>query len=177
MRRRCTSIGLRPESGRSDWPRRRVPFSRSCSDRAHRLFSTFNSRPGVMPLLRRSMWLRLTAVVCAVAGEAMARVDDTVRSGTPLLASPSSDDLTMRDSLGTRGRPFARFEKWKLNVEGFRSQEITQKPRPESTTVAVMGASETFGYAESPGKEYPAQLADSLNRAGCYEVINTAVVG
>jgi hypothetical protein len=40
-----------------------------------------------------------------------------------------------------------------------------------------MGASETFGYAESPGKEYPAQLADSLNRTGCYEVINSAIVG
>jgi hypothetical protein len=40
-----------------------------------------------------------------------------------------------------------------------------------------MGASETFGYAESPGKEYPAQLADSLNRVGCYEVLNTAVTG
>jgi len=130
-----------------------------------------------MLLLRRGIWLGLAAVVGAVSGEVMARIDDAVRSGTPLLASPSSDDLTMRDSLGTRGRPFARFEKWKLNGEGFRSQEIALKPRPECTRVAVMGASETFGYAESPGKEYPAQLADSLNRTGCYEVINTAVVG
>jgi hypothetical protein len=40
-----------------------------------------------------------------------------------------------------------------------------------------MGASETFGYAESPGKEFPSQLADSLKRTGCYEVLNTAVVG
>jgi hypothetical protein len=40
-----------------------------------------------------------------------------------------------------------------------------------------MGASETFGYYESAGKEYPAQLADSLRRIGCYEVINAAVAG
>jgi hypothetical protein len=40
-----------------------------------------------------------------------------------------------------------------------------------------MGASETFGYAESPGKEYPSQLADSLRRTGCYEVINAAITG
>jgi len=40
-----------------------------------------------------------------------------------------------------------------------------------------MGASETFGAYESPEKEYPAQLADSLRRRGCYEIINAAVVG
>jgi hypothetical protein len=123
------------------------------------------------------MWLCLLGVVGVIAAELMARVDDAVRSGTPLLASPSYTDLTMQDSLGTRGRPFARFEKWKLNGAGFRSQEVTLTPRSECVRVAVMGASETFGYAESPGKEYPAQLADSLKLTGCYEVINTAITG
>jgi hypothetical protein len=130
----------------------------------------------VIKLLRKTVWLGLVAVVVIVA-EAMSRVDDAVRSGTPLLASPSYTDLTMQDSLGTRGRPFARYEKWTLNGAGFRSQEIALTPRPECVRVAAMGASETFGYAESPGKEYPAQLADSLHGAGCYEVINTAVTG
>lgn len=130
-----------------------------------------------MLLLRRSLWLGLLGVVGVGAAEVMARLDDAVRLGTPVLASPSYNDLTMQDSLGTRGRPFARYEKWKLNGEGFRSQEITLRPRRECVRVAVMGASETFGYAESPGKEYPAQLADSLNRTGCYEVMNTAIVG
>jgi len=130
-----------------------------------------------MLLLRRSTWLVLLGVVGVVAAEAMSRVDDAVRLGIPVLASPSHNDLTIQDSLGTRGRPFARYEKWKLNREGFRSQEITLRPRRECVRVAVMGASETFGYAESPGKEYPAQLADSLNRTGCYEVINAAIVG
>jgi hypothetical protein len=123
------------------------------------------------------MWLGLLGIVGVIAAEVMARVDDAVRYGTPLLASPSYNDLTMQDSLGTRGRPFARYEKWKLNGAGFRSQEVTLTPRPGCVRVAVMGASETFGYAESPGKEYPAQLADSLNRTGCYEVINTAITG
>jgi hypothetical protein len=130
-----------------------------------------------MLLLRRCVSLGLLGVVGVIAAEVMARVDDAVRSGTPMLASPNYSDLTMQDSLGTRGRPFARFEKWKLNGEGFRSQEVALTPRPECVRVAVMGASETFGYAESPGKEYPSQLADSLRRAGCYEVINTAITG
>lgn len=128
-------------------------------------------------LLQRGVWLGLLAVVGVVTAEVMARVDDAVRSGTPLLASPSYTDLIMQDSLGTRGRPFARYQKWKLNGAGFRGHEVTPTPRPECVRVAVMGASETFGYAETSGKEYPAQLADSLNRAGCYEVMNTAIAG
>jgi hypothetical protein len=131
----------------------------------------------VILFLRRTVWVLLLAVIVGTAAELMARVDDAVRSDVPLLASPAYTDLTMQDSLGTRGRPFARFEKWKLNAAGFRSAEVSFVPRAGCIRVAVMGASETFGYAESPGKEYPAQLADSLNRAGCYEVLNTAVTG
>jgi hypothetical protein len=130
-----------------------------------------------MLFVRRTLWLVFVAGIVGVTAEIMARIDDAVRSGVPLLASPAYTDLTMQDSLGTRGRPHARFEKWKLNGAGFRSQEVSLLPPARCTRVAVMGASETFGYAESPGKEYPAQLADSLNRAGCYEVLNTAVTG
>jgi hypothetical protein len=143
----------------------------------HRHSFTFSSRPNVMRLLRKCIWLGLLGLVGVIAAEVMARVDDAVRSGTEMLASPAYTDLTMQDSLGTRGRPFAQFEKWKLNGEGFRSQEVAINPRPECVRVAVMGASETFGYAESPGKEYPAQLADSLRHTGCYEVINTGITG
>jgi hypothetical protein len=123
------------------------------------------------------VWFGLVAGVVVVVAEVMSRVDDAVRTGTPLLASPSSGDLTLQDSLGTRGRPLAHYQKWKLNSAGFRGQEISFSPRPNCIRVAVMGASETFGYAESPGKEFPSQLADSLNRKGCYEVMNTAVTG
>jgi hypothetical protein len=127
--------------------------------------------------MRRMLWLALLALVVVTAAELMARLDDAVRLGTPVLASPSYADLIMHDSLGIRGRPFARYEKWTLNGAGFRGREITKFPNPGCIRVAVMGASETFGYYESPGKEYPAQLADSLSRSGCYEVINAAVAG
>lgn len=127
--------------------------------------------------LRTSAWIGFVAAVFVIVAEVTSRVDDAVRSGAPLLASPSSTDLTIQDSLGTRGRPSARYQKWRLNTAGFRSHEISFTPRPDCVRIAVMGASETFGYAESPGKEFPAQLADSLNRNGCYEVMNTAVTG
>lgn len=128
-------------------------------------------------LLRKAGWLVLLATVMVITAEAVSRLDDAIRSGTPLLASPSFTDLTISDSLGTRGRPFARYQKWKLNGAGFRGREVSLKPRPDCIRVAVMGASETFGYAESPGKEFPSQLADSLSRTGCYEVLNAAVTG
>jgi lysophospholipase L1-like esterase len=127
--------------------------------------------------MRRIAWLASLALVATIAAESMARVDDAVRSGTPVLASPSYSDLIIHDSLGIRGRPLARYEKWTLNSAGFRGREITKYPSPGCVRVAVMGASETFGYYESPGKEYPAQLADSLNQTGCYEVINAAIAG
>jgi hypothetical protein len=127
--------------------------------------------------IRRIAWLALIALVAVVAGEAMARVDDAIRMGTPLLASPAHSDLMMHDSLGIRGRPNAHFQKWKLNGEGFRSPETSKAPAAGCERVVVMGASETFGYYESEGKEFPAQLADSLARNGCYEVVNTAIAG
>jgi hypothetical protein len=127
-------------------------------------------------LARWSVWLVVIAVT-VVTAELMARVDDLVRSGIPLLASPEHNDLLLHDSLGLRGRPFAHFQKWKLNSAGFRGPEIARAPNPGCVRVVVMGASETFGYYESEGKEFPAQLADSLRRNGCYEVINAAVAG
>jgi len=41
----------------------------------------------------------------------------------------------------------------------------------------TLGSSESFGYAEPAGQEYPAQLADSLSSSGCYQVMNAAIVG
>src|SRR5688572_28304348 len=99
--------------------------------------------------LRKSAWFSFVALIMLVVAEAISRVDDAIRSGTPLLASPSYTDLTMQDSLGTRGRPFAHYQKWKLNNAGFRSPEISLEPRPNCVRIAVMGTSEAFGYAES----------------------------
>src|SRR5436305_7624609 len=98
-----------------------------------------------MSFVRRPVWLITLVVIVGIAAEVMARVDDTVRLGVPILASPSYTDLTIQDSLGTRGRPFARFEKWKLNGAGFRSGEVSLASAAKCTRVAVMGASETFG--------------------------------
>jgi hypothetical protein len=41
----------------------------------------------------------------------------------------------------------------------------------------TIGASETFGTGTTPGKEFPAQLEDSLAAHGCYRVLNAAMVG
>jgi lysophospholipase L1-like esterase len=131
----------------------------------------------MITILRKTAWVAFVGAAGIGSAEIVARVDDAIRSGAPIMSSPSSTDLTMHDGLGTRGRPYARYQKWRLNSAGFRGQEISLVPRRDCTRVAVMGASETFGYAESPGKEYPLQLEDSLNRSGCYEVMNTAVTG
>lgn len=122
------------------------------------------------------LWL-LAGAGFLVAAEAFARLDDLVFHGVPFLANPRYEDLFVRDELGRRGRPNAQFGKWKLNSDGFRGPDITPLPRPGCTRIAVMGASETFGYDESPGHEFPALLGQKLAQRGCVEVVNVAVVG
>lgn len=127
--------------------------------------------------MRRLPFLLLLVVVTLLGGEVAARVDDWIREGIPFAAAPSHEDLTLRDSLGLRGRPQARFKKWRLNNVGFRSPDIERAPPAACARVMVLGASEAFGYYEAEGKEFPAQLADSLRPARCYEVSNAAVAG
>ena len=121
-------------------------------------------------------WLALGLTVL-VSAEVTSRIEDRLRLGTSLTAAPSDEDLVVRDQFGMRGRPNARFKKWRLNSSGFRSAETTLEPEPDCERVMVLGASESFGLYESDGKEYPAQLSVMLNRHGCYEVINAAVAG
>ncbi len=123
-----------------------------------------------------ALWL-LAFLGFLVAAECAARLDDAVFHGVPFLANPSYDDLFVRDALGRRGRPDAQFGKWKLNSFGFRGPQISPTPAPGCTRIAVMGASETFGYFESPGHEFPALLGQQLAGHGCIEVVNVAVVG
>src|SRR5438045_9465626 len=61
------------------------------------------------------------------------------------------------------GRPNARYEKFVLNHLGLRGPETTEQKRAGSFRVVTVGASETFGLYESPGREYPRQLEDTLN--------------
>ena len=111
----------------------------------------------------------MTGAVLVMLGEVGARIDERVRYGTPIGASPDMNgDLTVQDSIGLRGRPHGQFKNFRLNSEGFRSPEGTLTPMPKPGCVRVMtfGSSETFGYEEPPGQEYPAQLADSRQAFG-----------
>jgi hypothetical protein len=113
-----------------------------------------------------------------ISAEASARVEDWIRLGVPILHAPDYEaDLTITDSAGRRGKPNGRFKRWHLNSFGFRSPEMTVKPPPGCTRIIILGASETFGLYESDGKEFPAQLRDSLTPHGCYEVVNAALAG
>jgi hypothetical protein len=122
-------------------------------------------------------WAFLILFVCLLGGEVAARLDDALFNAVPFFANPSDDDLTTRDWFGRHGRPHGQFGKWKLNSLGFRGPEISLERTPGCARIVVMGASETFGYLESPGHEYPNLLAERLASRGCVEVVNAAVVG
>lgn len=114
--------------------------------------------------------------VAAVSFEVTSRLEDRIRFGTPL-TSPyrSQADLAVRDAQGMHGRANARFQKWSLNDLGMRGPAATRRPAPGVRRVITCGASETFGLYESPGAEYPRQLADSLGAA--FDVLNAAFPG
>lgn len=130
------------------------------------------------------------AAIFAVFFELACRVEDQVRYGTPLLSRfTSQEDLMVRDAQGMHGRPNARFQKWVLNDLGMRGPEPrggAAKP-PGTFRLVTLGASETFGLYESPGREYPRQLEDSLRAAlaprdsalgaSCVQVLNAALLG
>ncbi len=131
----------------------------------------------------------LLGLVFVVALEGMVRVEELVRFGTPVV-SPFHDQaqLFVRDADGMHGRPNARFEKWVLNGNGMRGPEASERKAPGTYRIITVGASETFGLYERPGREYPRQLEDSLEamrrdgRCGCpgvarFEVLNAAMLG
>jgi hypothetical protein len=134
--------------------------------------------PGALrPLAVRLVWGLVALAACLCTAEVAARLDDSMFHSVPFFANPQYEDLIMRDSFGRRGRPHAQFRNWKLNSLGFRGPEIALDPRQGCTRVVVMGASETFGYYESPEHNYSSQLADKLATQGCVEIVNTAVIG
>jgi len=132
-----------------------------------------------MSLARALTYAFLTIAGLGLLDEVAARLSDRVQFGIPLLAAPDfTADLVLRDSLGPRGKPNGHFQKWILNSAGFRSSEAALTPVPGCVRVMTLGSSETFGLtAESPGHEYPAQLADSLRGHGCYQVLNAGMAG
>jgi hypothetical protein len=123
-------------------------------------------------------WLTITVVFFATA-ELFVRLDDWLMWHAPVLAPYNNDRLLIHDSLGIRGRPGYRYEKWRMNNEGFRGADMAIAPDPGRTRVAVLGASETFGLHESEGHEYPVRmqvLLDSI-APGRFEVINVGLPG
>lgn len=120
--------------------------------------------------------------------ELTCRIEDWVTYGTPIISRVGSlEDLVVRDADGMHARPLAEFQKWKINSLGMRGPERPATPAPGTIRVVTVGASETFGLRESPNKEYPRQLEDSLtawtHRGGCgratntFEVLNAAFAG
>jgi hypothetical protein len=126
-------------------------------------------------------------VVAFAALELATRLEDRIRFGTPVLSNFTDQaDLIVNDQDGMHGRPNARFRKFVLNNYGFRGPDITERPPPGTHRLFAVGASETFGLGESPGREYPRQLEDSLaarddlrRRLGVdrFEVVNGAMLG
>jgi len=129
-------------------------------------------------LLTSLRWLSVV-LVFLVAAEVFARLDDTITWGAPFLSPYSNERLLNQDSLGFRGRPNFRYQKWRMNNLGFRGPDIAPSPAPGVRRIAVIGASETFGLFESDGAEYPARMQVILDSIapGRYEVINVALPG
>lgn len=139
------------------------------------------------PPLRWTWQWGMLLVLIVLVVELVARVEERITFGVPLdsrVASPN--DLVWMHADGARGRPGARYQKWGLNNLGFRGPDMEPVPPPGVTRVVVVGASETFGLYESPGKEYPRLLEDSLRgraRRSCahhgagIEVANAALPG
>jgi hypothetical protein len=122
-------------------------------------------------------WALIIFSASLLGAEITARLDDALFNAVPFFANPRDDDLITRDVFGRHGRAHGQFGKWRLNNLGFRGPEISVERTPGCARIAVMGASETFGYLESPGHEFPNLLAEKLAPRGCVEVVNAAIVG
>jgi len=74
--------------------------------------------------------------------------------------------------------PNTQYKKWKINALGFRGEEIDFEKKEGQIRIMCFGASETFGFCESEGKEWPAQLGERLkDQYPEAEVINISVMG
>lgn len=122
--------------------------------------------------------LLLAAVFVAVL-EVCARIEDAAKWGAPLAGPYGFETLLVSDSQGLHVRPGASFEKFRINPQGFRGPEVSARKPDGVVRVAVVGASETFGLYESPGKEFPAQIQAVLDAhaPGRYQVLNAAFAG
>jgi hypothetical protein len=123
-------------------------------------------------------WLFYVAVFL-VTLEGCARIDDWLRWGAPVAAWYSLDQLRIDGRGGPRNRPHARFQQFRINNHGFRGGDFDSTKTTGHLRVALVGASETFGLYESPGRDLSSQLQHLLDRRvpGRYQVINAGAVG
>jgi hypothetical protein len=132
-------------------------------------------------------WIALSGLF-AFTLEMTCRIEDWIRFRTPLLSPiTSQEDLLVRDRDGVHGRPNARFRKWVMNAIGTRGPRASLEKPPRTVRIVTIGASEVFGLSESPGKDFPRQLEDTLNarlatrcrtaRPLRVEVLNAALPG
>lgn len=123
-------------------------------------------------------WAVFTASFVATI-ELASRVDQWLTYGAPILGVYTYDSaLFTSDEYGIRGKPNGHYEKWILNSSGFRGDDVTLEKPASSLRVVCIGASETFGFYEQPGNEWPHQLEQALlHRQIQGEVINGAIAG
>lgn len=128
----------------------------------------------VLKTTRRVRWIGYL-LLALLTLELCARSEDWMRQGAAFWKPYSIESVFRHGEFGREGRPGARFGKWEMNSLGFRGPE----PVPGKVRVLTFGASETFGLYESPGKEYPRQLEQALQRHGMpdAEVVNVALPG
>jgi lysophospholipase L1-like esterase len=87
--------------------------------------------------------------------------------------------ILTEDSNGIqRNIPNKRYWKWEINELGFRGKAIEVQKKKGQIRIVCLGGSETFGYYETKGKEWPAQLGEILkDKFPRAEVINASVAG
>jgi len=74
--------------------------------------------------------------------------------------------------------PNMTHQKWKINSFGFRGKEIDFEKKERGIRIVCLGGSESFGFYESEGKEWPSQLGEMLrDKFQTVEVINVSVAG
>lgn len=118
------------------------------------------------------------SLVGASALEFTVRLDDWAQFGVPLSApAVAMAELAVRDSLGFHARAGVHFRQYRINRWGFRGDDVDPRSG-RGPLVFAAGASETFGLYESPGRDWPQQLQDSLSQcAGPVRVLNAAFAG
>jgi lysophospholipase L1-like esterase len=77
-----------------------------------------------------------------------------------------------------RNIPNKRYWRWEINELNFRGRAIELEKKKSQIRIVCLGASETFGYYESKGKEWPSQLGKILkDKFPRVEVINVSGKG